>query len=246
MFDLTGKVALITGASGGIGRATAVALAAQGATLVLTGRREDALKETAAACTGATCHILTATLGDPESEAKMLADAEAAAGQIDIIVNNAGLTKDGLAMRMKDDDFDQVLDVNLSATFRLCRGAMKGMMKRRWGRIINVVSVVGFMGNPGQANYAASKAGIVGMTKSIAREVGSRGITANCVAPGFVETAMTADLPEKVVAEQISHVPSGRMGKPEEIAAAVVFLASEEAGYMTGTTLHVNGGMAML
>jgi 3-oxoacyl-[acyl-carrier protein] reductase len=176
----------------------------------------------------------------------MLAEAEAAAGQIDILVNNAGLTKDGLAMRMKDEDFDAVLDVNLSATFRLCRGAMKGMMKRRHGRIINVVSVVGFMGNPGQANYAASKAGIVGMTKSIAREVGSRGITANCVAPGFVETAMTADLPEKVVSEQISHVPSGRMGKPEEIAAAVVFLASDEAAYMSGTTLHVNGGMAML
>jgi len=245
MFDLSGKVALVTGASGGIGRATAVALSGQGATLVLTGRREDALKETAAACS-TTCHFVTASLGDPESEAKMLADAEAAAGQIDIIVNNAGLTKDGLAMRMKDEDFNQVIDVNLSATFRLCRGAMKGMMKRRWGRIINVVSVVGFMGNPGQANYAASKAGIVGMTKSIAREVGSRGITANCVAPGFVETPMTADLPEKVVADQIAHVPSGRMGKPEEIAAAVVYLASDEAAYMSGTTLHVNGGMAML
>ncbi|MGB1146548.1 MAG: 3-oxoacyl-[acyl-carrier-protein] reductase [Alphaproteobacteria bacterium] len=245
MFDLTGKVALVTGASGGIGRATAIALSEQGATLILTGRREDALKETAAACK-TDCHIFTASLGDAESEAKMLADAEAAAGQIDILVNNAGLTKDGLAMRMKDEDFDAVLDVNLSATFRLCRGAMKGMMKRRHGRIINVVSVVGFMGNPGQANYAASKAGIVGMTKSIAREVGSRGITANCVAPGFVETAMTAELPEKVVSEQISHVPSGRMGKPEEIAAAVVFLASDEAAYMSGTTLHVNGGMAML
>lgn len=245
MFDLTGKVALVTGASGGIGRATAIALSAQGATLVLTGRREAALQETADAC-ATPCHIFTASLGDAESEAKMLADAQAAAGQIDILVNNAGLTKDGLAMRMKDDDFAQVIDVNLSATFRLCRGAMKGMMKRRWGRIINVVSVVGFMGNPGQANYAASKAGIVGMTKSIAREVGSRGITANCVAPGFVETAMTAELPEKVVAEQIAHVPSGRMGKPEEIAAAVVYLASDEAGYMSGTTLHVNGGMAML
>lgn len=245
MFDLTGKVALVTGASGGIGRATAIALSAQGATLVLTGRREGALQETAEACAGP-CHIFTASLGDPQGEAKMLADAEAAAGRIDILVNNAGLTKDGLAMRMKDDDFAQVIDVNLSATFRLCRGAMKGMMKRRWGRIINVVSVVGFMGNPGQANYAASKAGIVGMTKSIAREVGSRGITANCVAPGFVETAMTADLPEKVVADQIATVPSGRMGKPEEIAAAVVYLASDEAGYMSGTTLHVNGGMAML
>lgn len=245
MFDLTGKVALVTGASGGIGRATAIALSQQGATLILTGRREAALQETAAACS-TPCHIFTAGLGDAESEAKMLADAEAAAGQIDILVNNAGLTKDGLVMRMKDDDFSQVIDVNLSATFRLCRGAIKGMMKRRWGRIINVVSVVGFMGNPGQANYAASKAGIVGMTKSIAREVGSRGITANCVAPGFVETAMTADLPEKVVADQIAHVPSGRMGKPEEIAAAVVYLASDEAAYMSGTTLHVNGGMAML
>lgn len=245
MFDLTGKVALVTGASGGIGRATAIALSAQGATLVLTGRREDALRETAAAC-ATPSHIFTASLGDAESEARMLADADAAAGGIDILVNNAGLTKDGLAMRMKDEDFAQVIDVNLAATFRLCRGAMKGMMKRRWGRIINVVSVVGFTGNPGQANYAASKAGIVGMTKSIAREVGSRGITANCVAPGFVETAMTAELPEKVVAEQIAHVPSGRMGKPEEIAAAVVYLASEEAGYMSGTTLHVNGGMAML
>lgn len=246
MFDLTGKVALVTGASGGIGRATAIALAAQGATLILTGRREDALQETAAACGSATCHVITANLGDTESEAAMLAAAEAAAGQIDILVNNAGLTRDGLSMRMKDEDFGAVLDVNLTATFRLCRGAMKGMMKRRWGRIINVVSVVGFMGNPGQANYAASKAGIVGMTKSMAKELGSRGITANCVAPGYVETAMTADLPEKVVSEQIAMVPAGRMGRPEEIAAAVVFLASDEAGYMSGATLHVNGGMAML
>ena len=246
MFDLTGKVALVTGASGGIGRATAIALAAQGATLILTGRREDALQETAAGCGSANCHIITANLGDAESEAAMLAAAEAAAGQIDILVNNAGLTRDGLSMRMKDEDFGAVLDVNLTATFRLCRGAMKGMMKRRWGRIINVVSVVGFMGNPGQANYAASKAGIVGMTKSMAKELGSRGITANCVAPGYVETAMTADLPEKVVSEQIAMVPAGRMGRPEEIAAAVVFLASDEAGYMSGATLHVNGGMAML
>ena len=246
MFDLTGKVALVTGASGGIGRATAIALAAQGATLILTGRREDALQETAAACGSATCYVITANLGDAESEAAMLAAAEAAAGQIDILVNNAGLTRDGLSMRMKDEDFGAVLDVNLTATFRLCRGAMKGMMKRRWGRIINVVSVVGFMGNPGQANYAASKAGIVGMTKSMAKELGSRGITANCVAPGYVETAMTADLPEKVVSEQIAMVPAGRMGRPEEIAAAVVFLASDEAGYMSDATLHVNGGMAML
>lgn len=246
MFDLTGKVALVTGASGGIGRATAIALAAQGATLILTGRREDALRETAAACGSAACHIITANLGDADSEAAMLAAAEEAAGQIDILVNNAGLTRDGLSMRMKDEDFGAVLDVNLTATFRLCRGAMKGMMKRRWGRIINVVSVVGFMGNPGQANYAASKAGIVGMTKSMAKELGSRGITANCVAPGYVETAMTADLPEKVVSEQIAMVPAGRMGLPEEIAAAVVFLASDEAGYMSGATLHVNGGMAML
>ena len=246
MFDLTGKVALVTGASGGIGRATAIALAAQGATLILTGRREDALRETAAACGSAACHIITANLGDADSEAAMLAAAEEAAGQIDILVNNAGLTRDGLSMRMKDEDFGAVLDVNLTATFRLCRGAMKGMMKRRWGRIINVVSVVGFMGNPGQANYAASKAGIVGMTKSMAKELGSRGITANCVAPGYVETAMTADLPEKVVSEQIAMVPAGRMGRPEEIAAAVVFLASDEAGYMSGATLHVNGGMAML
>ena len=246
MFDLTGKVALVTGASGGIGRATAIALAAQGATLILTGRREDALQETATACGSATCHVITANLGDADSEAAMLAAAEAAAGQIDILVNNAGLTRDGLSMRMKDEDFGAVLDVNLTATFRLCRGAMKGMMKRRWGRIINVVSVVGFMGNPGQANYAASKAGIVGMTKSMAKELGSRGITANCVAPGYVETAMTADLPEKVVSEQIAMVPAGRMGRPEEIAAAVVFLASHEAGYMSGATLHVNGGMAML
>lgn len=246
MFDLTGKVALVTGASGGIGRATAIALAAQGATLILTGRREDALQETAAGCGSANCHIITANLGDADSEAAMLAAADAAAGQIDILVNNAGLTRDGLSMRMKDEDFGAVLDVNLTATFRLCRGAMKGMMKRRWGRIINVVSVVGFMGNPGQANYAASKAGIVGMTKSMAKELGSRGITANCVAPGYVETAMTADLPEKVVSEQIAMVPAGRMGRPEEIAAAVVFLASDEAGYMSGATLHVNGGMAML
>ncbi|MBB24970.1 MAG: 3-oxoacyl-[acyl-carrier-protein] reductase [Geminicoccus sp.] len=246
MFDLTGKVALVTGASGGIGRATAIALAAQGATLILTGRREDALQETAAACGSATCHVITANLGDAKSEVAMLAAAEAAAGQIDILVNNAGLTRDGLSMRMKDEDFRAVLDVNLTATFRLCRGAMKGMMKRRWGRIINVVSVVGFMGNPGQANYAASKAGIVGMTKSMAKELGSRGITANCIAPGYIETAMTADLPEKVVSEQISMVPAGRMGRPEEIAAAVVFLASDEAGYMSGATLHVNGGMAML
>ena len=245
MFALTDKKALVTGASGGIGGAIAGALHAQGATLTLAGRNKEALERLAGEL-GDRTHVITGDLGDADSADAMLSAATKWMDGIDILVNNAGLTRDSLSMRMKDEDFGAVLDVNLTATFRLCRGAMKGMMKRRWGRIINVVSVVGFMGNPGQANYAASKAGIVGMTKSMAKELGSRGITANCVAPGYVETAMTADLPEKVISEQIAMVPAGRMGRPEEIAAAVVFLASDEAGYMSGATLHVNGGMAML
>ena len=245
--DLSGKVAAITGGSRGIGRAVAEAFLGAGARIAINGR--DATKGAQALSEMQAGDRAIFTAGDVKNQQDVEAFIDHVIvhyGRIDILVNNAGLTRDGLSMRMKDEDFGAVLDVNLTATFRLCRGAMKGMMKRRWGRIINVVSVVGFMGNPGQANYAASKAGIVGMTKSMAKELGSRGITANCVAPGYVETAMTADLPEKVVSEQIAMVPAGRMGRPEEIAAAVVFLASDEAGYMSGATLHVNGGMAML
>ena len=243
MFSLAGKTALITGASGGIGGAIAKALGEQGATLGLAGRRKDALEALQGEVGG---HVLVGDLGSAEGCTQLIADAEAAMGQIDILVNNAGLTRDGLAMRMKDEDWQSVIDVNLTGTFRLIRAAMKGMMKRRSGRIINMASVVGVTGNAGQANYAASKGGMIAMSKALAAELASRGVTVNCVAPGFIETAMTADLPEKAKDSMLASIPTGRMGQPAEIAAAVAFLAADEASYLTGTVLNVNGGMAMV
>jgi 3-oxoacyl-[acyl-carrier protein] reductase len=245
MFDLTGKCALVTGASGGIGAAVARALHGAGATVGLSGTREAPLAALAADL-GARVHVLPCDLSDPEAVGGLIGRAAEAMGAVDILVNNAGITRDALFMRMSDEDWAAVIEVNLTATMRLCRGAVRGMMKARWGRIINISSVVGATGNPGQANYAAAKAGMVGMTKSIAHEVASRGITANCVAPGFITTAMTDKLTEAQKAAILGAVPAGRMGTPEEIAAAVLYLASPEAGYVTGATLHVNGGMAML
>jgi len=245
MFDLTGKSALVTGASGGIGGAIAKALHARGATVGLSGTRVEPL-ETLKAELGERAHVLPADLGDPAAIEGLLKAAEAALGGIDILVNNAGLTRDNLAMRMKDEDWQKVIDVNLTAGFRLARGAMRGMMKKRWGRIIGITSVVGVTGNPGQANYAAAKAGMIGMTKSLAQELASRGITVNCVAPGFIETQMTGVLTDEQKARIMSAIPAGRLGQSEEIAAAVVYLASPEAAYVTGQTIHVNGGMAMI
>ncbi len=246
MFDLTGRSAFVTGASGGIGAAIARALAAQGATVALGGTRLEPLQALAAEI-GDKAHIVTADIGDRAAADKAFADAEAAlGGKVDILVNNAGITRDQLAMRMKDEDWDRVLEVNLTSGFRLARAAMRGMMKRRWGRIIGITSVVGATGNPGQANYAASKAGMIGMTKALAAEVASRGITVNCVAPGFIDTAMTAVLTEEQNQRIAGNVPAGRLGVSAEIAAAVVYFASEEAAYTTGATLHVNGGLAML
>lgn len=245
MFDLTGKFALVTGATGGIGGAIAEALHRQGATVALSGTREAVLQEVAAKL-GSRAHVLPCNLGDAEAVNGLVGKAEAAMGQVDILVNNAGITRDGLAMRMKDEDWQTVLDVNLSAAFRLARASLKGMMKRRWGRIISITSVVGATGNPGQLNYAAAKAGLTGMTKSLAQEVASRNITANCVAPGFIQTAMTDVLTEQQKEVISQKIPAGRLGQSPEIAAAVVYLASEEAAYVTGQTLHVNGGMAMI
>jgi len=246
MFDLTGRTAFVTGASGGIGAAIARALVEQGATVAIGGTRLEPLQALAAEL-GDKAHIVTADIGDRAAADKAFADAEAAlGGKVDILVNNAGITRDQLAMRMKDEDWDRVLEVNLTAGFRLARAAMRGMMKRRWGRIIGITSVVGATGNPGQANYAASKAGMIGMTKALAAEVASRGITVNCVAPGFIDTAMTAVLTEEQNQRIAGNVPAGRLGVSAEIAAAVVYFASEEAAYTTGATLHVNGGLAML
>ena len=245
MFDLTGKNALVTGASGGIGGAIAKALHAQGATVALSGTRVAPL-EALAAELGSRAHVLPCNLSDAEAVAALTKQAIEAMGSVDILVNNAGITRDNLFMRMSDDEWSSVLEVNLTSTMRLCKGAIRGMMKARWGRIINISSIVGATGNPGQANYAASKAGVVGMSKSIAYEVASRGITVNCVAPGFITTAMTDKLNDDQKSGILTQVPAGRMGDAEEIAAAVVYLASQEAGYVTGATLHVNGGMAML
>ena len=245
MFDLTGKNALVTGASGGIGGAIAKALHAQGATVALSGTRVAPL-EALAAELGSRAHVLPCNLSDAEAVAALTKQAIEAMGSVDILVNNAGITRDNLFMRMSDDEWSSVLEVNLTSTMRLCKGAIRGMMKARWGRIINISSIVGATGNPGQANYAASKAGVVGMSKSIAYEVASRGITVNCVAPGFITTAMTDKLNDDHKSGILTQVPAGRMGDAEEIAAAVVYLASQEAGYVTGATLHVNGGMAML
>ena len=245
MFDLSGKSALVTGASGGIGGAIARALHAQGATVGLSGTRIEPL-ETLKAELGERAHVLPADLGDAAAIEALLKSADAALGGIDILINNAGLTRDNLALRMKDEDWQTVIDVNLTAGFRLARGAMRGMMKKRWGRIIGITSVVGVTGNPGQANYAAAKAGMMGMSKSLAQEVASRNITVNCVAPGFIETQMTGALNDDQKARIMSAVPAGRLGQSDEIAAAVVYLASPEAAYVTGQTIHVNGGMAMI
>src|SRR5690348_5854097 len=246
MFDLTGKTALVTGASGGIGGAIAKALHAQGATVILSGTRADAL-EAVKAELGARAVIAPANLSDIASvEALPKAAEEAAGAGIDILINNAGITRDNLFMRMKDEEWDQVLAVNLTAAFRLSRAVLRGMMKKRWGRIIQITSVVGETGNPGQGNYAAAKAGLIGMTKSLAAEVASRNITCNAVAPGFIATAMTDALTDAQKEMISQRIPAGRMGNPSEIASAVVYLASEEAAYVTGATLQVNGGMAMI
>ncbi len=245
MFDLTGKTALVTGASGGIGGAIARALHAQGAIVALSGTRREALDALAAELKDRV-HVFTADLGDPASTDALVKDAEAAMGKLDILVNNAGLTRDNIAMRMKDEEWQKVIDVNLTAGFRLARAAMRGMMKRRVGRIVGITSVVGVTGNPGQANYAAAKAGMIGMSKALAQELASRGITVNCVAPGFIETAMTDALTEEQRNQILPKVPAGRLGQAQEIASAVVYLASDEAAYVTGQTLHVNGGMAMI
>jgi 3-oxoacyl-[acyl-carrier protein] reductase len=245
MFDLTGKTALVTGASGGIGGAIAQALHSAGATVALSGTRTAPL-EALAADLGSRAHVLTCDLSDPASVEALPKSAAAAMGSVDILVNNAGITRDNLFMRMSDEEWQSVIDVNLTSTFRLCRGVLRGMMKARWGRIVNVSSVVGATGNPGQGNYAASKAGMVGMSKSLAAEVASRNITVNCVAPGFITTAMTDKLTEDQKSRILTSVPAGRMGEASEIAAAVLYLASPEAGYVTGAVLHVNGGMAMI
>jgi len=246
MFDLTGKTALITGASGGIGGAIAKTLHGQGAAVVLSGTRVEAL-ESLKAELGARAFIAQANLSDLASvEALPKAAENAAGGGIDILVNNAGIARDNLLMRMRDDEWDQVIAVNLTAAFRLSRAVLRGMMKKRWGRIIQISSVVGATGNPGQGNYAAAKAGLVGMTKSLAAEVASRNITVNAVAPGFIQTAMTQVLTDQQKEMISQRIPAGRMGTPEEIAAAVTYLASQEAAYVTGETIHINGGMAML
>jgi 3-oxoacyl-[acyl-carrier protein] reductase len=246
MFDLTGKTALVTGASGGIGGAIAKSLHGQGAKVVLSGTRAEAL-EAVRAELGANAFIATANLSDIASvEALTKSAEEAAGGSIDILVNNAGITKDNLFMRMKDEEWDQVIAVNLTAAFRLSRAVLRGMMKKRWGRIIQITSVVGATGNPGQGNYAAAKAGLVGMTKSLAAEVASRNITVNAVAPGFIQTAMTDVLTDQQKELISQRIPAGRMGLPDEIAAAVTYLASQEAAYVTGETIHINGGMAMI
>jgi 3-oxoacyl-[acyl-carrier protein] reductase len=245
MFDLSGRTALVTGASGGIGGAVSRALAERGARVVVSGTRTEAL-EALAADLGPDAVVVTADLATSEGAKALLAAAEAAVGSIDILVNNAGLTRDGLVMRTTDADWQTVLDVDLTAGFRLARGALRGMMKRRWGRIIGISSIIGFTGNAGQAAYAAAKAGMIGMTKSLAKEVASRGITANCIAPGFIETEMTRELADRGKDTLLAAIPAGRFGSGDDVAASVVFLASEEAAYITGQTLHVNGGMAMI
>ncbi|MDA0703792.1 MAG: 3-oxoacyl-[acyl-carrier-protein] reductase [Proteobacteria bacterium] len=245
MFDLTGKTALVTGASGGIGGAIARSLHAAGAQVALSGTRVEAL-EALRGELGERAHCVPADLSGADAAKSLVAQAEEACGQVDILVNNAGLTRDQLAMRMTDDDWQTVIDVNLTAGFRLARAVLRGMMKRRWGRIVAITSVVGATGNPGQANYAASKAGMVGMTKALAAEVASRGITVNCLAPGFIATPMTDALNDDQRAAILSRVPVGRLGDPGDIAAGVLYLASEEASYVTGHTLHINGGMAMI
>ena len=245
MFDLNGKTALVTGATGGIGAAIAKALAAQGARVALSGRKENVLKKLADEIGGDTV-ILPADLSGAEAATDLIKRAEEALGQLDILVNNAGLTRDNLSMRMKEEEWQSVLDVNLTAPFMLAKAAQRGMMKRRAGRIINISSVVGTTGNPGQANYVAAKAGMTGWTKAMAQEVASRGITVNAIAPGFIATAMTEALTDDQKEKINANIPAGRMGGADEIAAAAVYLASDEAAYVTGATIHVNGGLAMV
>ena len=245
MFDLTGKAALVTGASGGIGGAIATALHGAGAVVGLSGTREAPLAELAAEL-GERAHVLPCDLSDMAAVEALPKRAVEAMGALDILINNAGITRDNLFMRMSDEDWQSVIDVDLTSAFRLCRGAVRGMMKARWGRIVNITSVVGTAGNPGQANYCAAKAGLTGMSKALAQEVASRGITVNCIAPGFIATAMTDKLNDEQKGRITASIPAGRMGAPEEIASAVLYLASVEAGYVTGATLHVNGGMDMV
>lgn len=245
MFDLTGKKALVTGASGSIGREIALLLHKHGAEVALSGTRLDPLQALAAEM-GERCHVLPCDLSNVEATSALAQQAEEAMGQLDILVNNAGLTRDGLMVRMKDEDWNQVLEVNLTAAFRLMRGALRGMMKRRFGRIINISSVVGVTGNPGQVNYCASKAGLIGMSKSLALEVASRGVTVNCIAPGFIASPMTEVLEENQKQAILSKIPVGQMGSPVDIAAAALYLAGDSAAYVTGQTIHVNGGMAMI
>ena len=245
MFELEGKCALITGASGGIGGSIARALYGQGAKVALSGTRIDPLKALADDL-GDRAFIVPCNLSDVDAVKALPQKASEEMGGIDILVNNAGITKDNLFMRMSDDDWHQVINVNLTSTMHLMKSVMRTMMKKRFGRIINITSIVGVTGNAGQVNYAASKAGMIGMTKSFAQEIATRGITANCIAPGFIETAMTAELPENVIKNMLDSIPQGRMGQADEIAASVAFLASNEASYITGQTLHVNGGMAMI
>ena len=245
MFSLEGRRALVTGASGGIGGAIATALHRQGATVTLSGTREEALASLAETL-GERTHVAAANLSEAAEVDALVGRAEAAMGGLDILVNNAGLTRDGLAMRMKDEDWQTVIRVNLEAAFRLSRSALRGMMKQRHGRIVSITSVVGVTGNAGQANYAASKAGLIGLSKALAQEVATRGITVNCVAPGFIASAMTEALNDKQREVILGTIPVARLGTADEVAAAVVYLASDEAGYVTGSTLHVNGGMAMI
>jgi 3-oxoacyl-[acyl-carrier protein] reductase len=245
MFQLSGRTALITGASGGIGSAIAKNLSQQGAHVILHGTRAGRLEELASEI-GTNVSVVTANLSDREAVGGLVSEAAKATGVIDILVNNAGITRDNLFMRMKDEEWDDVLEVNLTSSMLLCRSAIRAMMKARWGRIISISSIVGVTGNPGQTNYAASKAGMIGFSKSLAAEVASRGITVNVVAPGFIETPMTDELTDEQKQKLLGNVPAGRLGSSQEVAAAVSFLASEEAAYMTGATLHVNGGMAML
>ena len=245
MFDLSNKCALVTGASGGIGGAIAKALYSQGSKVALSGTRVEPLRALAEEL-GDRAYVVPCNLSDVEAVKALTKTAADQMGGIDILVNNAGITRDNLFMRMSDEDWQQVLDINLTSTMHLMKSVMRTMMKQRFGRIINITSIVGVTGNAGQVNYAASKAGMIGMTKSFAQEIASRGITANCIAPGFIETAMTAELPEAVIKNMLGSIPQGRMGNADEIAATVAFLASNEASYITGQTLHVNGGMAMI
>jgi len=245
MFDLSGKKALVTGASGGLGGAIARALHRQGAAVALSGTKVAALEELAGAL-GERSHVLPADLSDPASCEKLIGDAESAMGQVDILINNAGTTRDTIAVRISDEDWQKVLDVNLTAGFRLARAALRNMMRRRWGRVIGIGSIVAHTGNPGQANYAAAKAGMVGMTKVMAAEVAPRNVTVNVIAPGFMVTAMTDKLSDQIKQRLLELIPARRMGQPADVAAAAVYLASEEAAYVTGQTLHVNGGMAMI